>query len=195
MSWRVVLLLLLAFPAAADERVSVCFNYGCYSQALVVYSEPQLAEVRLLLGAAREPGEERAAIATAIGHLLGWAGEQTPIGADRGGNYADDGAYGKMDCIDHAKTTTRLLRLIEGRGWLRHHRVVEPALRRRFFVFDHYAAQIETSGASESNEASESNNGEPARYLVDSWFFDNGQPAAIMPLASWMAGESPHDSE
>jgi len=189
MNWRVALLLLVSFAAVADERVSVCFNYGCYSEAQVVYNEPQLVEVRLLLGAARDAGEERQAIAMTIGRLLGWAGEQTPINADRGGNYADDAVHGKMDCIDHATTTTRLLHLIESRGWLRHHRVLEPALRRRFAIFDHYAAQIEAT------QPSESNNGAPARYLVDSWFFDNGQPAAIMPLANWLAGESPHGSE
>jgi hypothetical protein len=28
--------------------------------------------------------------------------------------------------------------------------------------------------------------------VVDSWFFDNGQPAVVMPLAQWHAGEGPN---
>lgn len=30
-----------------------------------------------------------------------------------------------------------------------------------------------------------------ARFAVDSWFYDNGLPAAILPLADWNAGEGP----
>jgi hypothetical protein len=82
-------------------------------------------------------------LSLAIGWLLGWAGEQTPIAADRGGNFADDGVYGRMDCIDHSTTTTRLLRLLESRRWLQFHRVLEP-VRRVLYLFEfHYSAQIE----------------------------------------------------
>ncbi len=31
-----------------------------------------------------------------------------------------------------------------------------------------------------------------ARFAVDSWFYDNGLPAAILPLADWNAGHSPN---
>jgi hypothetical protein len=26
-------------------------------------------------------------------------------------------------------------------------------------------------------------------YVVDSWFYDNGQPAVVMPLEAWMDWE------
>lgn len=178
-------LLLFALSAGAEERVTVCFNYGCISQAEAVYDDRQLAELGALLGAARDAAGERDAISVAVGRMLGWAGRQTPIAADRGGNYADDGVYGKMDCIDHSLTTTRLLRLMEKRGWLRYHRVLDRVLRHRFLVFQHYSAQIEETAAAEAK-------GEAGRYVVDSWFFDNGQPAVVMPLAKWRAGEGPN---
>ena len=130
-------------------------------------------------------------IGVAVGRLLGWAGEQSPISADRGGNYADDAVYGKMDCIDHSTTTTRLLRMMESQGMLRYHRVLEPVLRHRVLIFDHFSAQIE-----EIDDLSRAAEGAPpGRYVVDNWFFDNGQPAAVMPLANWQAGESPNGSE
>jgi hypothetical protein len=186
-----------ALAAGADEPVSVCFNYGCITQAEVIFSHAQLEELEPLLGRARIPSEEREAVGQAVGHLLGWAGQQSPIGADRGGNYADDAVYGRMDCIDHATTTTRLLRLLERRGLLRFHRVLEPALRLRFLLFQHYSAQIEEiqDDHAQSDDGDERDGATPARFVVDSWFFDNGQPAAVMPLDAWLKGENPNDGE
>lgn len=198
MRFLALLLLLHSFSVSAVERVSVCFNYGCLSQAEVVFADTQLDEIAHLLSAATSPAQERDAVAQAVGRLLGWAGEQTPIAADRGGNYADMDAYGKMDCIDHSTTTTRLLRMIESKGMLHFHRVLDPALRHRFLVLDHYSALIEERkpGASDCGcDGEEDEEGEsPARYVVDSWFFDNGRPAVVMPLARWKSGESPGES-
>ncbi|MDR1708288.1 MAG: hypothetical protein LBS70_01030 [Candidatus Accumulibacter sp.] len=189
--------LVCASPAGAGETVTVCFNYGCLAQADVSFSDAQLAEVARSLAAANSPGEEREALGKAVGRLLGWAGEQSPIAADRGGNYADDNVYGRMDCIDHATTTTRLLRLLERRGALRFHRVLEPALRYRMLLFQHYSALIEEKiagrPATETNAADAEPEERPVRFVVDSWFFDNGHPAAVMPLADWLRGETPDD--
>jgi hypothetical protein len=168
-------------PAVADERVEVCFNYGCVTEAGVVFSDAQLAELEDLLGRARTPAGEREAVGEAVGRLLGWAGRQSPISADRGGNYADDAVYGRMDCIDHATTATRLLRLMERRGLLRFHRVREPVRRHRWLIFQHSAARIEEIGD------------ESFAFAVDGWFFDNGHPAAVMPLIDWMEGKTPDD--
>lgn len=200
MRFFALILLLNSFSASAVERVSVCFNYGCLTQAEVVFADTQLDEIARLLRAATGPAQERDAVAQAVGRLLGWAGEQTPIAADRGGNYADMAVHGKMDCIDHSTTTTRLLRMIESKGMLHFHRVLDPALRHRFLIFDHYSALIEEKktasdcgcdGEVEENEIDASSE----RYVVDSWFFDNGRPAVVMPLARWQSGESPNENE
>jgi len=182
------LLLLCALGAGAEERITVCYNYGCYTQAEVVFSEAQLGEVARLLGAAHDAAEERAALGVAVGRLLAWAGQQSPIAADKGGNYADDAVHGKMDCIDHSTTTTRLLQMLERRGALHFHRVLARVERRRFFIMQHYSAQIEESAPAAAGA-------DAARYVVDSWYFDNGQPAAVLPLAGWLAGEDPDGVE
>lgn len=174
--------------AAADEHIEVCFNYGCQSTATVVFSEHQLTGVQELLDDAIDAAHERELLAIAIGRLLGWAGRQSPISVDRGGNYEDDGVYGRMDCIDHSITTTRLLHILSERGWLRWHQVREPEIRYRRLIFTHWSAVIEEAPRAPYRDD------DPLahrQYAVDSWFYDNGQPAVVIPLDAWMNWEGP----
>lgn len=172
---------LAAHPAAhADEVVPICHGYGCLVQDPVRYSEARLQEIDRRLHLTVDAENERKTLSEVIGQLYAWAGEQSVVKNDRGGNYADDGVPGRMDCIDHSTSTTRLLQLLEKRGDLRFHRVLEPEVRYWLHVFpNHYAATIEELG-----EAGE-------RYVVDSWFVDNGQPAVILPLEEWKKGAGP----
>lgn len=211
MRFAALTLLLAAAPVWADESVSVCYNYGCSAEQEVIFSELQLARVRGMLAAAVSAEGERQVLALAVGQLYAWAGEQSPIWRDRGGNYADEGVQGAMDCIDHSTTTTRLLRLLEYRGWLRFHRVVEPARRTRFVIFEHVSAVIEEipprwlpkavpvgaqalpvdAPPSPGWDAAEGK-AAPRRFVVDSWFVDNGQPAVVLPLKQWKKGGGPN---
>jgi hypothetical protein len=175
--------LLLPFvpvAAHADVSVPVCHGYSCLAQAEIRYSEARLQEIGTALAAAVDAADERKILADVIGRLYGWAGEQSDIRNDRGGNYADGGIPGKMDCIDHSTSTTRLLRLLEARGLLRWHRVLAPEVRSRIFLWVHWSAVIEENGGDGA-----------ARFVVDSWFVDNGQPAVILPLAEWKEGAGP----
>ena len=175
------LLLALVTPglSAHSEELTICYNYGCYARAPVNYSEEQLEVLRQQLAAAADAAAERAAISVTIGRMYAIAGEQTPVWRDRGGNYADDGNEGKMDCIDHSTNTGAFLSLLQARGWLQFHEVLEPYMRTRFFFADHWAARIRER---ETQEV----------YVVDSWFFDNGQPAAVMPFEDWLEGKTPN---
>ncbi|HEY6897169.1 MAG TPA: hypothetical protein VI279_07895 [Rhodocyclaceae bacterium] len=167
--------------AAAEEAVEVCFNYGCASSETAVYSEPQLGWIKELLGLANNAEHERFMIGVVVGRLYAWAGEQTPIWADKGGNMADQGVPGSMDCIDHSTTTERLLRMLERRSLFQFHRVVGPVRRDRFLVIEHHAVEIAELG--EDGE----------HFVVDSWFHDNGKPAEVMALNDWINGEDVDD--
>ena len=200
-----VLLALLSGSLAADELVPICHGYGCQATAEIRYTEGQLAGIRRMLFAAKDAEGEREALSMALGEFYRWAGEQSDVHNDKGGNYADEGVSGRMDCIDHSTSTTRLLRLLERRGYLRWHRVIEPVERNVIGVlFIHYSAVIEEVGrpggrlakaeaavANEGEEAVGESVGEPARFAVDSWFVDNGQPAVILPLEDWKKGAGP----
>jgi hypothetical protein len=115
-------------------------------------------------GASHRCAQRAERLAETLGSLYAWGGEQSDIHNDRGGNYADDHVSGKMDCIDHSTSTTRLLHLLVRRGYLRWHRVLEPQSRNfAGLVPVHWSAVIE-----------ETQEDEPRRFVVDSWFVDNG---------------------
>jgi hypothetical protein len=215
-------LLLIAGSACADESIDICFDYGCAGEAPAIYTEVQLQSIHSLLAHAGSAERERDALALAVGQLYAWAGQQTPVWRDKGGNVADDYAPGRMDCIDHSTTTTRFLRLLEARGWLRFHRVLEPARRTRFFFGQHFSAQVEAialpilhsalkrrptlelradhceeCGDDDGVKLDELDGNEPAevaepdRFVIDSWFVDNGKPAVVLPLEDWLKGGGP----
>lgn len=181
-------LLLVTAVAQAEERLMVCHDYGCQLDSEVVFTEARLAQVVAPLLITVDAENERKTLAGVIGQLYRWAGEQSAIASDRGGNYADAGVPGKMDCIDHSTTTTRLLMLLARRGWLRHHRVLSPVSRAWLGVIEnHWSAQIEEVVSAAALDA-------PViapRFVVDSWFVDNGEPAVILPLEDWKKGAGP----
>lgn len=220
----------LAHGAAAVE---VCFNYGCASRVEVVLAEDGLADVADVLAQATDADSERAAIARAVGMMQRLSAGQTPIAADRGGNYRDDDVAGRMDCIDHSTTTTRFLELMAARGWLRFHRVLAVERRAPYLVLQHFSAVIEEADAPGPQasapvapaplpdyiapmlalcdcddvladigpavmlrpalEAAPVPGHNPgARFAVDSWFVDHGEPAVVLPLAEWLNGEGPN---
>lgn len=167
-----------AAQAARADEVAICYNYGCYAKAQVVFDEQRLESLHQLLAPAGDARAEREAISLAIGRMYAIAGEQTPVWRDKGGDYADEGVDGKMDCVDHSTNTDNFLRLLQARGWLRFHEVLEPLRRIRFIVAVHWTARIRDRGTQQV-------------YAVDSWYFDNGHPAAVLAIEDWFAGKLP----
>lgn len=165
--------------SAEGVEVRICFDYACAHEAQAQFDAATLDSVARVLAVAQDAADERARMASAVGLLYLAAGKQTPIWRDRGGNRNDDtDVAGAMDCIDHSTNTTTFLRLMARLGMLRFHRVGEPLRRVRFFVAEHWSAHV--------IEVASGN-----KYVVDSWFFDPGTPAAVMPLQSWRDGAAP----
>lgn len=199
------MLLLAATPVLAAERVEICYNFACARTATVVYSDEQLERVRQWMLYASDAYTERRILAGVLGKLYRWAGEQSPVSADRAGNHEDAELDGRMDCIDHTASTTHLLKMLQARGLLRFHRVSDPVERKSAFgLLQHFSASIEerpgrvqdwrlTTQLPEGGTRDVG--GEDAlrgpRFAVDSWFHDNGQAAEVMPLDQWMEGGGP----
>lgn len=203
-------------PPEADARagaeVSICYNYGCAREDRVLFHAATLARLGERLAGARTAAEERERLGEVVGRLYRIAGTQTPVGADRGGNLLDAEVEGRMDCIDHSTSTTRLLALAEARGWLRFHRVLEPARRTRL-ILQHFSAVIEVLPVEERIarlppgealagcnctedgwviDAADGADRPGERYVVNSWFVNNGEPAVVLPLAEWLKGGGPN---
>jgi extradiol dioxygenase family protein len=167
--------------AARADQVTICYNYGCHAKAHVEFGEAQLAALHEPLAAAADAAAERQAISAVIGRMYAIAGEQTPIWRDKGGNFSDRGEDGQMDCVDHSANTYTFLSLLEMHGWLKFHEVLEPLRRVRFLFAVHWAARIREKHSQET-------------YVVDSWYYDNGHPAIVIPVEDWRSGKIPHDA-
>lgn len=177
-AWLPILLMFLSLPSGAADEVIVCYNYGCAAIDTVELDSNVLNAARRLLLRAKDAVGEREAISLSVGLFETAAGQQTPTWADKGGNIDDDGVDGRMDCIDESTNTTNYLRLLENKRWLRFHRVLTSVMRAPMWVNDHWTARIV-----EMQTGSE--------FAVDSWFFDNGQPAFVAPLEEWRKGARP----
>lgn len=169
---------LAALPAHAEERVRICYNWECSVETEVTLTRADLRPAARLFIEAQDAASEREAIRRAVGVLANAVTRATPIGNDLPGNSLDYGVDGRMDCIDHSRTTSEYLRLFERRHWLRFHRVREPVARAPLLVNVHWAAQIEERDSSN-------------RFVVDTWFRPNGVPAEVFELEAWRRGATP----
>lgn len=174
-----VLTLFVSRLSATPLQLSVCYNFGCKTQATAHLAETDLQQLEGMFLQATSAEEERASIRQAIASLEQIVGRQLPTANDVGGNYqqgmADDG---QLDCIDESTNTTGYLTFIQQQGLLRWHFVEERAYRAPYLFDQHWAAKIR-----------ERNSGR--RYVVDSWFEANGKPPLIQPLEDWQRKRSP----
>lgn len=166
---------------AAAEAVDICYNYGCKVQQSVPLTSAQLQQVARYFAKVSDAAGERRAVALAVGELARLIGRETPIHNDRGDNGGmESGIEGRMDCYDHAATTTNYLQLMSRQGWLRFHDVGHFVERAPLIFNYHRGAHLIERGSA-------------AEYVVDNWFFDNGHPAVVFSLPEWLAGAWPDD--
>ncbi len=126
--------------------------------------------------------QERSHIAIAIGVLETIIGVKTGTSEDKAGTFGNSTYPGQMDCNDEAMNSTTYMRLLQQAGFIKLH-VIEDTRTRNFFLtgWPHTTAVIREIKTGE-------------RYAVDSWFYDNGHPATIVPFALWKSGYKPVDS-
>ena len=191
--------LLLALPLAAHadsrdlDRVlrqtpswtgfEICYGGGCAGVASAIIEEADWAPVRRLFEpTSTSAAQERERISQAIGLLEQVVGRQTGTSEDRAGTFVDIRYKHQLDCNDEAANTKTYLKLLQQAGYLQFHDIIDTKTR-GFFVngWPHTTAAIEQKAGGE-------------RFAVDAWFYDNGHPAVIVPLAQWKTGWKPKDS-
>ncbi len=173
-------LALAACLCASAAELEICYDYGCYRQARVVFADAEVKALRALLEPAVDAAAERSLLAQAVGRMYALAALQSPIWRDRARNSMDERHLdGAMDCIDHSTNTDRFLRLLESAGALRFHTVGPRSHRFAFLIFaEHWTATLVAAQGAE-------------RFAVDSWFFEPGEPALVVSLERWQAGYDP----
>ena len=175
------------------EHFNICWGGGCETVSLVSITAAEWQSVAdvftqnvNILNAstlAINPAEqERSNIAIAIGVLETIVGQKTGTSEDKAGTFDNSAYSGQLDCNDEAINATTYMRLLTQAGFIKLH-VIEDIRTRNFFFtgWPHTTAVIHEVKTGE-------------RYAVDSWFYDNGHPATIVPFSLWKSGYKPADS-
>ncbi len=159
----------------------VCHGYGCWKKSHVSLSADEWAQVKApLKDQAKNAAEERKHIAAAISVIEQITGRKIGTDADVGGATIRGHGLYQMDCIDEAVNTSLYLEFLDKDGALQWHNVGTPARRGTFI-----------DGEWPHNTAVVSEKEGGAYYVIDSWFSDNGQEPAIVPLQDWLDGWRP----
>jgi len=170
------LMVALGFAQAVEARVQkieICYDFSCKTREQVALS---VEEWRSIIGwfypAANTAAEEREQLRQAIGWMEVVVGQHTPTHRDKGLNLEKNPEFpGQLDCIDESLNITTYMQLFHEQGHLRRHRVVDRAYRKAGFDA-HWAGQIEQIDTGE-------------RFVIDSWFQDNGMLPYISPSSDW----------
>ena len=167
-------------PKASPSSFAVCHGSGCRVRTPVTLAGPQWDEVRALFAEVANAAEERARIGEAIALIERLVAKPAGTGRDVGRNLVAMNQASQLDCVDEAVNSTTYLRMVEADGLLRFHDVEFPAHRGGVLRAHNTAVVRERATGT--------------RYAVDSWFFDNGVPPAILALDRWRNGWEPGDS-
>lgn len=167
----------------ALSGIAICHGGGCARVTTAAIAPDAWGELQAICQPALPDAEaERACIAETLGAFERVMGASTGTDADRGGTFGNSDHAGQMDCNDEAINTTNYLKLMQQHGLLQFHQIMDVARRGFFFNgWPHTTAVIREIDSGQ-------------RYAVDTWFYDNGQPAVIIPFETWKSGWKPDDS-
>lgn len=165
------------------SHLEICQGGGCANVFQIALSDADWQPVENLFSEPIENAEEeREKISQAIGLLEEIIGYKTGTSEDRAGTFDNSSFTGQQDCNDEAINTTSYLRLLKQAGYISLHAIEDIRTRNFFFTgWPHTTAVMREEATGE-------------RFAVDSWFYDNGHPATIVPFNVWKANYQPEDS-
>ena len=197
-----LLLVVMSLPALADNAAydrlaiqydlpeqihpgsfAVCSQHDCQARTPIELDAASWQTLTAFFTpTANTAAEERAQIARAVAHMEHLVGPIANTAHDKAGDFNGFGEPGdQLDCIDESVNTTTYLTLFEQAGLLRWHRVRQRVSRGYFFFggWPHFSAVVETTDA------------QPTRWVIDTWFRDNGVSADVLEVKTWQDGWSP----
>ena len=164
------------------NQFEVCQGGGCAQDDSIGLTPAEWQSVAtLFLPAPTDAQAERKQIALAIGLLEEIVGKKVGTSGDLAGTFNGD-FKGQQDCNDEAINSTTYMRLLKQNGLMQFHAIEDTRTRNFFFTgWPHTTAVVREIQSGE-------------RFAVDSWFYDNGHAATIVPFALWKANYKPEDS-
>ena len=165
-------------PTVSDFET--CSSAGCRKLTRLSYSESEWQSVRSIFEPTPQSAtEERERLLVAVAAMETLVGEKNGTSADNPKNQREGSKGPQLDCIAEAANTTVALLLLKQDELIRYHRVSYPQHRGfAHLQFPHNSAAV-----------IEDQNG--AHYVIDSWFFANGEPPICVSVAEWKAGYRP----
>jgi hypothetical protein len=162
------------------NAVSICHAYTCKMQTKFSFNDADITEIKAVMKKVKKDdsaGEERRAIAYAIGWMENRVGKTLGTDKDRAGmDFAASGDPTQQDCVDESTNTTSYLLVLQNNGLLNHHTVGTPfskdQLWRGVEGWTHWTAVIRETKTSQ-------------RWAVDSWIYANGENPAIVETEKW----------
>ena len=165
------------------NQFEVCQGGGCaqFNQVSINAAEwENVAQLFTIM--ATNSADERLQISQAIGLLEQIVGSRNGTLGDRAGTFDNSHYQGQLDCNDEAINTTTYMRLLKQNGLMQLHEIEDIRTRNFFFTgWPHSTAVIHDIKTGE-------------RFAVDSWFYDNGHAATVVPFKIWKASYMPSDS-
>lgn len=177
-SWQQSHRFFIGFPT--PQAFSVCHDLSCHSVSDVSLTATEWRQVSDLFQLPATNAEaERQQIGQAIAQLETLVGTKIGTSHDLGKNELRSSRHGQLDCIDEATNTSVYLRMLESEDLLSWHRSA-PRTSRGLLI-----------GRAPHNTATIIDTQSQARYAVDAWYFNNGEPPAIVLLETWKNGWQP----
>ncbi len=169
-------------PVWSDFQI--CYQHGCNKTAGVNLSENEWRQIKQhFIPAPKNAESERDCIAKAVQALENMVGRKTGIDSDMGGTFPGllELKENQMDCEDEAVNTNVFLYLMEQDNLIRFHEFYGIA-HRGFFAggWPHMACAIVDIKTQE-------------KFVVDSWFSDQGMPVHVLPYTLWKSGWKPNN--
>lgn len=152
-----------------------CHSHGCEDRSLLSLRAEQWRDATWrLIPEPASAAEERERIAWAAADFEAIVAAETGTESDVGGSFAGFGRTGQLDCVDESLNMTMFLRLLEGQGLLRFHRPSRPITKGTLIDgWPHYSATMVEVASGQ-------------HYTLDSWYFDNAEPALVLRRETWL---------
>lgn len=170
-------------PEPTRDAFHTCARTNCNRQSALAYQPHEWSQIEALFSdRSRSAAEERQAVRQAVALMETFVGSKNNTAGDLGRNKGWFAGSPQLDCVAETINTTVALLLLEQNQLLAHHSVAYP--RHRGFLDltgPHYTAVLLDRRAQQD-------------YVVDSWFFDNGQLPVVVTAQEWQAGYDPDDT-